>query len=68
MAASTTESIAAGYDLVGVADFDRNGRPDYLLYNRSTHWGVIWYLNNSRLLGGATINVNFGPDWTVVAP
>jgi hypothetical protein len=61
-------TIPGGYDLVGLADFDRNGRPDYLLYNPSTYQVVIWYLNNYRLLGSATLDINLGADWTVVAP
>jgi hypothetical protein len=36
----------AGWSLVGVADFNRDGKPDYLLYNKSTRQTAIWYLNN----------------------
>ena len=39
-----------------MADFDRDGHPDYVLQNANTHQTVIWYLNNNVLTRGA-----FGP-------
>jgi len=41
---------------VGVADFNGDGHPDYLLYNGSTRQTAIWYLNNNVLSSGL-----FGP-------
>jgi hypothetical protein len=41
---------------VGVADFNGDGQPDYLLYNGSTRQTGIWYLNNNVLSSGV-----FGP-------
>jgi hypothetical protein len=41
---------------VGAADFNRDGHPDYLLFNPSTHQSAIWYLSGVTFLGGA-----FGP-------
>jgi hypothetical protein len=53
--------------VVGVADFNRDGKPDYLLYNPSTRQTAIWYLSNNVLIAGL-----FGPTlpagWSVVAP
>jgi hypothetical protein len=53
--------------LAGVADFDGNGSPDYVLYNAGTRQTAIWYLNNFQLIGGA-----FGPTlpagWALTAP
>jgi hypothetical protein len=53
--------------LIGVADFNGDGKPDYLLYNPSTRRTALWYLNNNIFLGGA-----FGPilpaGWSLVAP
>jgi hypothetical protein len=53
--------------VVGVADFNRDGHPDYLLFNPDTRQTVIWYLNNNVLFA-----VLFGPTipagWSAVAP
>ena len=37
-------------------DFNRDGKPDYVLYNASTRQTAIWYLNNNAYISGA-----FGP-------
>jgi hypothetical protein len=51
---------------VGAANFDGNGRPDYLLYNSSTHRTAIWYMNNNVRIGSA-----YGPTisagWSLIA-
>jgi hypothetical protein len=53
--------------LIGAADFDRDGKPDYALYNAATQQTAVWYLNNSAFVGGA-----FGPslpaNWSLIAP
>jgi hypothetical protein len=60
-------TISAGFEVAGLADFDGNGRPDYLLYNSSTRRTAVWYLNNYQLIGNAA-----GPtilaSWSVAAP
>ena len=33
-------------------DFNNDGKPDYVLYNASTHKTVVWYLNNNVYIGG----------------
>ena len=38
---------------VAATDFNNDGRPDYLLYNASTHQTALWYLNNEVLIGHA---------------
>ena len=43
-------SIPVGYRLEGISDFDRSGRPDFLLYSSSTRRTAIWYLNNTSVL------------------
>src|SRR5207248_1977694 len=59
-----TMSSAAG-SVVGVADFNRDGHPDYLLFNSSTRQTAIWCLNNNVFSLG-----QFGPTipagWCVV--
>jgi hypothetical protein len=51
--------------VVGVADFNGDGHPDYLLFNSGTRQTAIWYLNNNVLSSGL-----YGPPlpvgWTVV--
>jgi hypothetical protein len=50
-----------------VADFNRDGKPDYLLFNPSTRQTAIWYLNNNVRISAA-----FGPTlaagYTLAAP
>jgi hypothetical protein len=41
---------------VGIADFNRDGKRDYLLFNPNTRGTAIWYLNNNVRIGAA-----FGP-------
>ena len=56
---------SAGWSVVGVADFNGDGHPDYLLFNSSTRQTAIWYLNNNVFSSGL-----YGPTlpvgWTVV--
>ena len=58
-------TLPAGWIVVGVADFNGDSQPDYLLYNVSTRQTAVWYLNNNVFVGGA-----FGPtlpaNWKVV--
>jgi hypothetical protein len=60
-------TITQGYNVVGLADFNGNGRPDYLLFNSSTRQTAIWYLNNYQFIGSAS-----GPTlpvgWNLAAP
>jgi hypothetical protein len=42
--------------LVATADFNGDGKPDYLLYHAATRQTAIWYLNNNVFVSGA-----FGP-------
>jgi hypothetical protein len=52
---------------VATADFNGDGKPDYLLYNPSTRQTTIWYLNNNVYVSGA-----YGPTipagWSLAAP
>src|SRR2546430_1086653 len=58
-------TLPVGWGVVGVADFNANGKPDYLLYTPSSDQTAIWYLNNNVFVGGA-----YGPtlpvNWKVV--
>ena len=46
-------------------DFNNDGKPDYLLYNASTHQTALWYLNNNVLIGHA-FGPTLWPGWSVV--
>ena len=59
-------TLPASWKVVGVADFDGDGRPDYLLFNSTSHQTAIWYLSGTTFVSGA-----FGPSlpngWDLVA-
>ena len=46
----------APWSLAGVADVNRDGKTDYLLFNPNTHFSVIWYL-----LGAPVSAARLGP-------
>jgi hypothetical protein len=60
-------TLPAGWSVAGVADFNGDGHPDYLLFNANSGATVIWYMNNNVHVTGA-----YGPTlpagWSVVAP
>ena len=66
VAGAGAPTLPAGWKVVGVADFNGDSQPDYLLYNVSTRHTAVWYLNNNVFVGGA-----FGPtlpaNWRMVA-
>ena len=49
-----------------MADFNRDGYPDYLLFNAVTRATVIWYMNNNVHLTG-TIGPTLPGGWSVAA-
>jgi hypothetical protein len=65
MGSAFAPTLPANWRVVGVADFNGDGKPDYLLYNVSTGQTAVWYLNNNVFIGSA-----FGPtlpaNWNVV--
>jgi hypothetical protein len=46
-------TLPAGWSLIGTADFNGDGKPDYLLYRASTGQTAIWYMNNNVFVSGA---------------
>jgi hypothetical protein len=65
--AASGPTIAAGYNLIGTADFKGDRKPDYVLYDATTQRTALWYLNDNVLTGAA-----FGPSlpsgWSLVGP
>jgi hypothetical protein len=53
--------------VAGVADFNNDGHPDYLLFNPTTGETAIWYLNNNVLIGQAD-GPTLSSGWSLVAP
>jgi hypothetical protein len=60
-------TLLPGWSLAGVADFNGDGKPDYLLLNPVTLQTVIWYMNRNVHVSGA-----YGPTlpagWSLIAP
>jgi len=42
----------SGWNLITTADFNGNGRPDYVLYNANTRQTAVWYMNNNVFVNG----------------
>jgi hypothetical protein len=42
-------TLPTGWQLVAVGDFNRDGRPDLVVYNASTHVTAIYFTNNNVL-------------------
>ena len=61
------QTLPAGWIVVGVADFNGDSQPDYLLYNVSTRQTAVWYLNNlGSVFGGAAFGPTLPVNWRVV--
>jgi FG-GAP-like repeat len=73
----------AGWNLITAADFNGNGKPDYVLYNANTRQTAIWYLNNNVYVSAAygptlavgwslralaDFNLDSHPDYALFAP
>ena len=44
---------SSGVQRAAVADFNGDGKPDYVLYNAATRQTAIWYLNNNAFVSGS---------------
>jgi hypothetical protein len=53
--------------LVATADFNRDGSPDYALYNAGTRQTAIWYLNNNVYVSSAN-GPTLPASWSLIAP
>ena len=58
--------LPAGWSLAGVADFDGDGNPDYVLFNPGTRQTAIWYFSGVTLVGGAS-GPTLPSGWALVA-
>lgn len=48
--------VPPGWELISAADFNADGKPDYLLLHPSTRQTALWYLDGTNYSSGA-----FGP-------
>jgi hypothetical protein len=53
-------AVPSGWNLIATADFNGDGKPDYVLYNANTRQTAVWYMNNNVLVSGA-----YGPTLAV---
>ena len=59
---SIRPDFPAALSVAGVADFNGDANPDYLLFNTNTHQTVIWYMSGVTRIGsrnGLTIPAGF---------
>jgi hypothetical protein len=60
-------TLPAGWTLIGTADFNSDGKTDFVSFSPSTRQTALWYLSNNSLIGGA-----YGPvvtsGWALTAP
>jgi hypothetical protein len=61
-------ALPGGWALVATADFNGDGKPDYVFYNGVTRQTAIWYLNNNVYVNsayGPTITARLTPDYAI---
>ena len=57
---------ASSWAVRALGDFNRNGKPDYALYDSSTFQTAIWYLNNNVFISAAD-GPTLPANWSLVA-
>jgi WD40 repeat protein len=56
----------AGWKVVGVGDFNGDGKSDLVFQNRTTHQVVLWFMDGPVYLGGASLPYTPPAGWDVV--
>ena len=54
------------WKVVGTADLNGDGHPDLLWQHQTAGMVVVWHLNGTGYLDGATIVPSMDPAWKVV--
>jgi hypothetical protein len=60
-------TIPPAWQVVATADFDRDGHPDYVLYNAATGQTSIDYLSNNVLVNAAS-GPTLPTGWSLLGP
>jgi hypothetical protein len=64
----TPKNPGANWNVVGMADFNRDGFPDILFQNSVTGQLYVWYMKGTTLIAGAFISPSDpGAGWSVAA-
>ena len=61
------QAVAPGWQIVGAADFNGDGKAD-LMWQHADGWLAVWYMNGSKTMSAQFLNPNqiSGNDWKVV--
>ena len=62
--AGTNKTLPVGWKIAGVADVNRDGKPDLILYNPTTLQTTVWYLNGTLFTGQAA-GPTIAAGWTL---
>ena len=54
------------WTIVGVGDFNGDGKPDILWRNTSTGADVVWYMNGATMTSYAALSAVTDQTWTIV--
>ena len=63
---SSCDMTPSAWELRAVGDFNRDGKPDYALYDSHTFQTAIWYLNNNVFVSAA-YGRSLPAGWSLVA-
>jgi hypothetical protein len=55
-----------GWKVVGVGDFNGDGKSDLVFQNQSTGRIVVWFMNGASYQGGVVFSSNPGVGWQIV--
>ena len=61
-----TPTLPMGWNLIDVADFNRDGANDYALFNSSSGETAIWYFSGATRIG-AVAGPTLPSGWALVA-
>ena len=60
--------VDTGWDLVGAADFDSDGKPDLIWQHRTTGWIGVWFMNGTSMTSASLFTPSAVADtnWKIV--